>query len=155
MSAENRNRFSLLLTVLLFPLFVRGIGCAPSAPTDITTQTIAENDTDIAKQEQIDILIANDGGQADKADNPSLHNAVVFNNRVVGTMPHTTAWGPPGKGDVEVVQRLISEGADINEKAEYGLTPLIAAAFAMENVEVIQCLIANGADVNPDDNMPL
>jgi len=48
------------------------------------------------------------------------------------------------KGHKEIVKLLIAEGADVNAKDKYGMTPLHLA----ETKEAAELLIANGADVN-------
>ena len=53
------------------------------------------------------------------------------------------------RGDVEVVQLRISQGADLEQRDEsfYSWTPLFIAAF-YDNPEIVAALIAAGADVN-------
>ena len=50
-------------------------------------------------------------------------------------------------GNIEVVELLISKGADVNAKGDGGLTPLSRAAKNGEK-ETAELLIAKGADVN-------
>ncbi len=54
---------------------------------------------------------------------------------------------PNGK----MAERLIAHGADVNEKDNYGITPLHSAAHA-GSADLVELLIANGADVNTTDN---
>jgi ankyrin repeat protein len=51
------------------------------------------------------------------------------------------------QGDIEQVQLLIANGADINSRDQYGQTPLERAAFA-GHIKVVELLIAKGAEVN-------
>ena len=51
------------------------------------------------------------------------------------------------KGQKEIVELLIAEGADVNAKSDSGSTPLHDAAINGRK-EVAELLIANGADVN-------
>ena len=57
------------------------------------------------------------------------------------------------KGDIETVKKLISLGADVNEKSN-GMTPLQYAA-KFNRVEIIKVLYKNGAkvDVKSDKGM--
>lgn len=47
------------------------------------------------------------------------------------------------KGEIDLVKKMISYGADVNEKSN-GLTPLMMAA-RYNKVEIIKLLLANGA----------
>jgi ankyrin repeat protein len=47
------------------------------------------------------------------------------------------------KGEIDIVKKLITYGADVNEKSN-GLTPLMMAA-RYNKVEIIKLLLANGA----------
>ena len=51
-------------------------------------------------------------------------------------------------GTVAQVQQAIKAGADVNARAEYGLSPLMYAAGFNTNPDVISVLIKAGADVN-------
>jgi len=51
------------------------------------------------------------------------------------------------KGDIEAVKQHLADGADVNEKAGDGTTPLHNAAVYGHN-DVAELLIANGASVN-------
>ena len=57
------------------------------------------------------------------------------------------------KGDFETVQKLISRGADINQKSN-GMTPVMYAA-KFNRVEILKILIAKGANLKAksDKNM--
>lgn len=50
----------------------------------------------------------------------------------------------------EITELLISKGADVNTKSEYGRTALHSAA-SCNNIEVMKLLILHGADVNAKD----
>lgn len=52
-----------------------------------------------------------------------------------------------GDADEELFQKLLEEGADVNQAAKYGITPLMVAAYA-GNPFFIEELIKNGADKN-------
>ncbi|MEO1219597.1 MAG: ankyrin repeat domain-containing protein [Bacteroidota bacterium] len=53
--------------------------------------------------------------------------------------------------DCQLLEYLISKGADINARDNEGKTPLHIAAAA-RNYPVVQCLISKGADINAQDN---
>ena len=55
------------------------------------------------------------------------------------------------RGDVEMVTRLLAQGADVHMVNSSGFTPLIAAAY-QNHVEAAKVLIDAGADVNVQDN---
>lgn len=50
-------------------------------------------------------------------------------------------------GDVELVELLIENGADVDDRDVHGYTPLILAIQA-GNTDIAKVLIDNGADVN-------
>ena len=52
---------------------------------------------------------------------------------------------------LEVVQYLISQGADVNAGKGIGDTPLHVAVFQSSD-NIVKCLVAHGADVNGRDN---
>ena len=52
--------------------------------------------------------------------------------------------------DLEMVQFLVAQGADVNQKNFRGATPLMGAAIG-RNVAVVKYLIEKGADVNARD----
>jgi ankyrin repeat protein len=54
------------------------------------------------------------------------------------------------KGDVEKVKKLLKEGADVNAKDKYDMTPLHSAA-RNGHIEVVKLLIEKGAYVNAND----
>jgi ankyrin repeat protein len=51
------------------------------------------------------------------------------------------------KGDLEAVRSLIAGGANVNQKNQYGKTPLLLAA-KKGHLEIVNALLARGADVN-------
>jgi ankyrin repeat protein len=55
------------------------------------------------------------------------------------------------RGDVQVVQRLLAQGAHVDAQDSRGRTALIAAAYN-NHLDVAKVLIAAGADVNIQDN---
>jgi ankyrin repeat protein len=60
--------------------------------------------------------------------------------------------------NVDVLEYLVAEGAEINATTNDGSTPLHCAALSNSNVKMLECLIALGADVNAKDidgGMPL
>ncbi|HRB72319.1 ankyrin repeat domain-containing protein [Flavobacterium sp. WV_118_3] len=58
-----------------------------------------------------------------------------------------------GKGDNEVVQILIDNGADVNIPDSYGNTPLMTAADMFDDdATIIQLLLENGADPHQKNN---
>ena len=56
-------------------------------------------------------------------------------------------------GTPEEVEKAIKAGADVNERAPEGITPLMAAAQDNTNPEIIDVLIKAGADVNEKDSL--
>ena len=56
-----------------------------------------------------------------------------------------------GKGDVAIVESLISAGVDVNAKSNVGSQALNAAA-AYNRHDVIKLLLANGANPNAQNN---
>ena len=69
-----------------------------------------------------------------------------------GSGEHSTALHQAAeRGDVGAVEKLVSEGVDVNVRDEGGATPLHAAAFAGHR-DVIRLLIKKGADINLEDN---
>jgi ankyrin repeat protein len=54
------------------------------------------------------------------------------------------------KGDIEGIKVLIANGADVNAKGDYNLTPLHEAC-TNKNIDVARILIEKGADVNAMD----
>ena len=62
----------------------------------------------------------------------------------------TLLYQAAGTGDIKQLQSLISSGADVNVKNEYGYTPLHRAAEHGYKA-VVELLIANGANVNAKD----
>jgi len=56
-----------------------------------------------------------------------------------------------GAGYAELVEALITAGADVNARTEEGETPLHQAAVRCGGLEVVGALIAAGADVNASE----
>ena len=52
-------------------------------------------------------------------------------------------------GNAEGVRNAIQSGADVNEKDDFGSTPLDSAVYDGHK-EIVEILIANGADPNPN-----
>lgn len=50
-------------------------------------------------------------------------------------------------GNIEIIELLLANGADVNAKMEGDITPLIISIF-QENKRIVELLLANGADVN-------
>ena len=59
-------------------------------------------------------------------------------------------WEAAKQGNLEAVKQHLADGADVNAKDKYGLTPLHYAAWQGRN-EIVELLTANGADVNAKD----
>ena len=55
------------------------------------------------------------------------------------------------KGDTAVVEQLLSNGVDVNQRNSRGITPLMAAAYK-GNVELTKLFVEKGADVNARSN---
>ena len=53
-----------------------------------------------------------------------------------------------GSGDLDVVDRCLRQGVDVNARDEYGRTPLMWAA---EDPDMVRRLVEQGADVNARD----
>ncbi len=83
-----------------------------------------------------------------KADNRQAAMALIDQHVNVNTPTSdgTTAlhWAAHN-GDVDLVDRLLSAGADANAKNQFGATPMSEAAFA-GNVAIIEKLLKAGAD---------
>lgn len=59
-----------------------------------------------------------------------------------------------GKGNVQAVRTLLSDGADVNAKNTFGTTALMAAADRGD-LEVVKAILAAGADVNAKNHYGL
>ncbi|HJN89669.1 MAG TPA: ankyrin repeat domain-containing protein [Verrucomicrobiota bacterium] len=55
-----------------------------------------------------------------------------------------------GSSDLAVIRQLLANGADTNERNQFGRTPLHRAADE-DRIEVVRLLLANGSDVNARD----
>jgi len=60
---------------------------------------------------------------------------------------HSTINAAAWSGDTEAVKEFLAAGVNVNEKDEYGNTPLHRAAY-YGHKEIVELLIAKGADVN-------
>ncbi len=58
------------------------------------------------------------------------------------------------EGPLELVQKLIEQGADVNSQYDGNWTPLSIACAHNRNSEITKALIEAGADVNHKDGMP-
>jgi ankyrin repeat protein len=65
--------------------------------------------------------------------------------------PNQALFVAAASGQVERLDSLLAQGADVNSKNGAGRTPLMGAAFS-GNVRVIRKLLAFGADPNTADN---
>lgn len=52
--------------------------------------------------------------------------------------------------DIEFIESLIEDGADVNEISEYGDTPLLEA-INTGNIKIVELLIKNNVDINTND----
>ena len=55
------------------------------------------------------------------------------------------------QGHVNIVELLLSKGADINDKDDYGLSSILAASVG-GHVNVVELLLSRGAVINDKDN---
>ncbi|CAO3625586.1 unnamed protein product [Cunninghamella blakesleeana] len=60
-------------------------------------------------------------------------------------------WVAAGDGQLERVKELVEAGANVNEKDEFGYTPL-HAAVSYNQKEVLEYLLNNGGNVNIEDD---
>ena len=70
---------------------------------------------------------------------------------VTGCASTTPLIKASASGDSLAVQKLINEGANINEPDSKGMTPMIYAASS-GNIETVKTLLNKGADINARDN---
>jgi ankyrin repeat protein len=56
-----------------------------------------------------------------------------------------------GNADIDVIQHLINNGADVNIRDNFGYTALIWASF-YGHIDIVRLLIDAGADVNASAN---
>ena len=74
----------------------------------------------------------------------TLSDASVGSSRL-----HIAAMSGASSGLVHAIDALVSAGADVNAKAQNGITPLHEAArFSTWSTGAIEALISSGADVN-------
>jgi len=59
------------------------------------------------------------------------------------------------KHKLDVIKKLINEGADVNARNEEGSTPLIEICVVDSNLDLAQCLIEHGADLNTINTLNL
>ena len=71
-------------------------------------------------------------------------NVNVAHRTCAGTPLHTAA----GFNSVDVLEYLISQGANVNAQGSCGCTPLHTASFYNPNVEILRYLVSQGADIN-------
>lgn len=74
------------------------------------------------------------------------HETKMGETHVYASMYATPMVVAISKGEVEVVQKMIKYGANVNEKVN-GMTPLMYAA-RYNQVEIMEMLVEAGADVN-------
>jgi len=63
-----------------------------------------------------------------------------------------SAWKDIKGLKADYIRILISEGADVNARGSFGLTPLMRAALDSKSPEIVTLLIEAGADVNAKDD---
>jgi ankyrin repeat protein len=82
--------------------------------------------------------------------NPKLVNATLYGLKQTHPMQQRSQtplhWAVCG-GPKELVELLISKGADVNHKGDFSRTPLHSAVYAGRK-EVVEFLISKGADIN-------
>ncbi|MDR0327432.1 MAG: ankyrin repeat domain-containing protein [Planctomycetaceae bacterium] len=84
------------------------------------------------------VMVCGDSVMGQAPDDSSLHDAALW-------------------GRIKIVKNLVSRGADVNAKDDYGFTPLYGAAV-QGHVETVQFLVSKGAKVNTknkDGDTPL
>jgi ankyrin repeat protein len=104
------------------------------------------------------VIMSGSGGSFTAAEKAEIDKFLVKNGNDVKavdaesgyTMLHTAANGY----DIAIVKYLISKGADVNAKNNYGQTPLHLAAGSGHDwgVKVVKYLVSKGADVHAQDN---
>jgi len=80
----------------------------------------------------------------------SIPTSLELINRKVCSYEMTLLHLACKEGNLELIQRLLAAGADINATTKDGCTPLLYAAL-LGHVEVVQFLLAAGADINATD----
>jgi len=81
-----------------------------------------------------------------------LYACIVFVLLITITGCATPLMNAAGKGDIKEAEKLLSSGADVNERWFDNYTPLHFAAFYASQPNVAALLIEKGADVNAKDN---
>ena len=79
--------------------------------------------------------------------NQNSQKKEVSNSQTNVEAPSMTIHAATFMGDLKVVQQHIDAGTDLNQKDDYGSTPLVTAAVFGKS-EIASALIDGGADVN-------
>lgn len=88
--------------------------------------------------------------QADNSTTELLAKNAVVNKDFLDQNGYSALHYAAIQGDIEKVNTLLKNGADINIKNKYGNTPLHAAVI-LKRTDVIKSLLEKGADVNAQD----
>lgn len=89
-----------------------------------------------------------------------LGNVAFASNENSNVLPETSTYelydATPlcvaiSKGDFELVKKMVEYGADVNDKVQRGMTPLMMAA-RYKNVEITSFLLSKGAKLTTEDN---
>ncbi len=83
----------------------------------------------------------------DKSIDPNVRSQ----EKDIGSTGETALLEAAFWGRLEIAEMLIKHGANVNARAERGITPLHEAA-RMQHVELARLLLEHGADVNAKDN---
>lgn len=114
-----------------------------SEDTKEDTKKTTKNDEDkigVARN-----LFGFDGGK--KRKTRKMKNKYTLSKKQKGGDLNSELLEASMEGDLEMVKRLLEQGADINQANSAGDTPLYVAS-EMGHVEVVRILIENGADIN-------